>query len=158
MKNQRPVVAVVDDDPRVLESLEELLEAADYSVRSFLSADLLLRACLSGLDVLITELHRINGPVAQGGGIDASELERAKIGLKSSLVFSGESTGARAAALASDMHRLGRARSLDEMNAAIERVTLDDMNEYLARRRLQGTTIVTLGPKSLNPPAGVTAA
>jgi hypothetical protein len=28
------------------------------------------------------------------------------------LVFSGESTGARAASLASDMHRLGRARSL----------------------------------------------
>ncbi len=56
MKNQRPVVAVVDDDPRVLESLEELLEAADYSVRSFLSADLLLRAGLSGIDVLITDI------------------------------------------------------------------------------------------------------
>ena len=57
------------------------------------------------------ELNRINGPAASGGGADQSELDRAKLGLKSSLVLSGESTGARAAALASDMHRLGRPRS-----------------------------------------------
>ncbi|BCG94155.1 response regulator [Mesorhizobium sp. 131-2-1] len=56
MSNVRPIVAVVDDDPRLLESLEELLESAGYAVRSFSSARQLLISGLSGLDVLITDI------------------------------------------------------------------------------------------------------
>lgn len=56
MSNVRPVVAVVDDDPRLLESLEELLESAGYVARSFSSARQLLISGLSGLDVLITDI------------------------------------------------------------------------------------------------------
>ena len=56
MSNGRPVVAVVDDDPRLLESLEELLESAGYVARSFSSARQLLISGLSGLDVLITDI------------------------------------------------------------------------------------------------------
>ncbi|MFD1983613.1 response regulator [Mesorhizobium newzealandense] len=56
MSNVRPVVAVVDDDPRVLDSLEELLESAGYVARSFSSARQLLISGLSGLDVLITDI------------------------------------------------------------------------------------------------------
>jgi FixJ family two-component response regulator len=52
----RPVVAVVDDDPRLLESLEDLLESAGYAARSFASAGALLRSGLAGLDVLITDI------------------------------------------------------------------------------------------------------
>jgi FixJ family two-component response regulator len=52
----RPVVAVVDDDPRLLESLENLLESAGYAARSYSSARLLLTSGLSGLDVLITDI------------------------------------------------------------------------------------------------------
>jgi FixJ family two-component response regulator len=52
----RPVVAVVDDDPRLLESLEDLLESAGYVARSFSSARSLLISGLSGLDVLITDI------------------------------------------------------------------------------------------------------
>jgi FixJ family two-component response regulator len=52
----RPVVAVVDDDPRLLESLEDLLESAGYAARSFSSARALLSSGLSGLDVLITDI------------------------------------------------------------------------------------------------------
>jgi len=52
----RPVVAVVDDDPRVLESLEDLLESAGYVARSFSSAGLLLAGGLSGVDLLITDI------------------------------------------------------------------------------------------------------
>jgi FixJ family two-component response regulator len=52
----RPVVAVVDDDPRVLESLEELLESAGYAARSFSSAGSLLAGGLSGVDLLITDI------------------------------------------------------------------------------------------------------
>ena len=56
MTTGRPVVAVVDDDPRLLESLEDLLESAGYAVRSFSSAQSLLISGLSGLDVLITDI------------------------------------------------------------------------------------------------------
>jgi FixJ family two-component response regulator len=56
MSKRRPVVAVVDDDPRLLESLEELLESANYVARSFSSAGSLLGRGLSGVDVLITDI------------------------------------------------------------------------------------------------------
>ncbi|MGL4966949.1 MAG: response regulator [Inquilinus sp.] len=49
-------MAIVDDDPRLLESLEELLESAGYVARSFRSAGSLLISGLSGLDVLITDI------------------------------------------------------------------------------------------------------
>jgi FixJ family two-component response regulator len=50
------VVAVVDDDPRLLESLEDLLESAGYAARSFSSAQSLLAGGLSGVDLLITDI------------------------------------------------------------------------------------------------------
>lgn len=56
MNKRRPVVAIVDDDPRLLESLEDLLESAGYVARSFPSAGALLISGLSGLDVLITDI------------------------------------------------------------------------------------------------------
>ncbi|MGD9883158.1 response regulator [Reyranella sp.] len=56
MIKRRPVVAVVDDDPRVLESLEDLLESAGYVARSFPSAGPLLAGGLSGVDLLITDI------------------------------------------------------------------------------------------------------
>ncbi|MCF6110452.1 response regulator [Mesorhizobium muleiense] len=56
MTKGRLVVAVVDDDPRLLESLEDLLESAGYAARSFSSARALLISGLSDLDVLITDI------------------------------------------------------------------------------------------------------
>jgi FixJ family two-component response regulator len=56
MNKGSPVVAVVDDDPRMLESLEDLLESAGYVACSFSSAKSLLVNGLSGLDVLITDI------------------------------------------------------------------------------------------------------
>ena len=56
MTKRKPVVAVVDDDPRVLESLEDLLESAGYVARSFSSAGPLLAGGLSGVDLLITDI------------------------------------------------------------------------------------------------------
>lgn len=66
MEKTRPVVAVVDDDPRLLESLEELLESAGYAARTFSSAGSLLASGLSDLDVLITDIGM--------PGIDGFEL------------------------------------------------------------------------------------
>lgn len=104
------------------------------------------------LDVLHAELERINTPV---GRITPDEFRRTVVGMKSRLVFSGESTSARAGALAADYHRLGRARSLDELAAEIDRVTLDQVNAYLGTRKLGRLTVQTLGPSALRPPPGV---
>jgi predicted Zn-dependent peptidase len=101
------------------------------------------------LDVLVSELQRINTPA---GRVTPEEFDRAKIGMKSGLVFSGESTSARAAQLAADQRRLGRPRTLDEVARAIDAVTLDELNAYLAGRTLGKVTIQTLGQRPLKPP------
>lgn len=58
------VVAVVDDDARVLESLEDLLESAGHAVRVFTSATALLEGGGFGeIDCLISDISmpRIDG-------------------------------------------------------------------------------------------------
>ncbi|HZW09842.1 MAG TPA: pitrilysin family protein, partial [Phycisphaerales bacterium] len=102
------------------------------------------------LDVLVAELERIRTPA---GRVTPEEFHRAHVGMKSRLVFSGESTGSRAAALAGDMHRLGRPRTLDEIAAEIEAVTLDRLNAYVAARPLGRVTVQTVGPAPLVMPA-----
>ncbi len=58
------IIAVVDDDQRILQSLERLLESADYAVRSFASAAALLESdCLLEIDCLISD---IDMPVKDG--------------------------------------------------------------------------------------------
>ena len=51
-----PVVAVVDDDLRVLESLKDLLESAGYRVCTFAAAAALLASDYSLIDCLITDI------------------------------------------------------------------------------------------------------
>jgi FixJ family two-component response regulator len=53
---RKPVVAIVDDDPRVLESLEDLLESGGYVVHSFSSAIALLDHGLADCQMLITDI------------------------------------------------------------------------------------------------------
>src|SRR5690606_25004267 len=52
----RLVAAIVDDDPRLLESLEELFESAGYEAYTFASAAGLLQRGLAGLSVLVTDI------------------------------------------------------------------------------------------------------
>jgi predicted Zn-dependent peptidase len=101
------------------------------------------------LDVLWSELARLNSPA---GGATPEELARATVGMKSRLIFSGESTSARAGALTADYVRLGRARPLEELVGQINSLTLDELNAYLARRTAGTPTIQTLGPAALKPP------
>lgn len=104
------------------------------------------------LDVLMAELERINTPA---GAATEEEVGRALVGIRAGLVLSGESTSARASALATDHYRLGRARSLDEVAAQYDNITPRHVNDYLSRRSLGAVTIVTLGPTALRPPARV---
>jgi FixJ family two-component response regulator len=51
-----PVVAVVDDDRRLLESLEDLLESAGYGVRLFASAEQFLNTAVNEVDCVISDI------------------------------------------------------------------------------------------------------
>jgi predicted Zn-dependent peptidase len=86
-------------------------------------------------------------------GVHADEFRRAVVGLKSRLIMQGESTGARAAALASDWYRLGRCRSLGELSAEVDAVTLDGLNSWIASAMDVGwrarATLCTIGKDQL---------
>ncbi len=104
------------------------------------------------LDVLVGELQRI------GEGVDQSEFDRAVVGMKSGLVMQGESTQARASALANDFVILGQPRSLAERAAEVDAVTLGALNDFLGRRGPGVMSIVTLGAEPLVPPTGTALA
>ncbi len=95
------------------------------------------------LAVLQRELQRLSD------GAKEDEFERARIGLKSRLVMQGESTSARAAAIASDQFLLGRPRSLDEIEEEIDAVSLDALNAFLAAHRPEQFTVLSIGPEPL---------
>jgi len=95
------------------------------------------------LNVLIDQLNRLSE------GANENEFQRAVVGMKSRVVMQGESTGARAAAIAGDLHARGRARTLDEIAAEIDALTLEDLNAFLAEHPPGDFTIVTIGPSAL---------
>jgi len=69
MSNRKSVVAIVDDDERLLESLEELLESAGHATRTFSSAQTLLSSnILPEIGCLITDIGM--------PGMDGFELQR----------------------------------------------------------------------------------
>jgi predicted Zn-dependent peptidase len=95
------------------------------------------------LDVLLAELRRL------AEGVEQEEVDRVKAGLKSALIMQEESTGSRAATLASDWYFLGRVRSFDEMQATIDGLTPAAIVDYVRRFPPRDLTVVTLGPKPL---------
>ncbi|HTV47542.1 MAG TPA: pitrilysin family protein [Phycisphaerae bacterium] len=99
------------------------------------------------LDAFLFELDKITK------GAEADELQRAKTGMKSRVIMNGESSAARAGAIAHDFYHYGRPRSLDELRQKIEEVSLEKLNEFLARRGSPAKTIVTIGPAPLKVPA-----
>jgi predicted Zn-dependent peptidase len=96
------------------------------------------------LDVTLAELRRLQD------GVEAEEVERVQAGLKSSLIMQEESTSSRAGSLASDWYYLGRVRSFDEIQAAINGLTPEGIVGHLRRYPARDFTIVTLGPKALD--------
>src|SRR5689334_11282320 len=91
------------------------------------------------LDCFIAELHRLQS------GVTDAELQRAKIGLKASTIMQGESTSARAGAIAHDYFIRGRIRTLEEVKDAIDAVTVEKVNSYLKVTAPGPFTIVTVG-------------
>ncbi len=93
--------------------------------------------------MLLRELRRLPE------GVENDEVERVRAGLKSSLIMQQESTAGRALSLASDWYYLGRVRTFDEIQAAIDALTPKSIGEHVRRCPPDDFTIVTLGPKPL---------
>jgi predicted Zn-dependent peptidase len=96
------------------------------------------------LDVLLQELTRLPE------GVTEEEVERVRVGLKTSLIMQQESTGARAGSMASDWFYLNRVRSFDEIQSAIDGLSATSITNHLRAHPLRDFSIVTLGPKPLS--------
>lgn len=98
-------------------------------------------ACIRG------ELERL------AKGVTRDEFERARTGLKSRVVMQGESAAARASSVAGDLFRLGRARSLADLAGEIDALSLDTVNDAIARHWGAGwmdrLTLASIGPAPL---------
>jgi predicted Zn-dependent peptidase len=94
------------------------------------------------LDVLQAELHRL-----QEGEIEPEEMERARMKLLTETVLEGESTGARMMGLVDSWLAHRRLETLDEVKAAIDSVTAEDVKRLLDRYPLTTNQVLTaLGP------------
>jgi predicted Zn-dependent peptidase len=95
------------------------------------------------LDCIVGEFNRL------GEGISREEIDRAKVGLKSSLILQSESSSSRADAIGSDHYVLGRVRSLDEIKDRIEATSVDSVLAFLRNNPFGDFTVVTIGPKQV---------
>ncbi|MFO0842823.1 MAG: pitrilysin family protein [Gemmataceae bacterium] len=95
------------------------------------------------LDKLLEELQKLPR------GIEDEEVDRVRVGLKTSLIMQQESTSARATSLASDWYYLGRVRGFDEIQSAIEGLSAASILAHLRRHPPVEFSIVTLGPSPL---------
>jgi predicted Zn-dependent peptidase len=95
------------------------------------------------LDVIIQQFDKL------GDGISEEEIQRAKVGLKSSLILSSESSSSRAGAIAGDYYMLGRVRGLDEIKDKIEATSVDSVLGFLRSNKFKDYTVVTIGPKQV---------
>jgi predicted Zn-dependent peptidase len=97
-------------------------------------------------DVTIGELRKL------ADGVTEEEITRARTQMKSSLVMQGESTSARANALVSDWYYLGKLRSLDDVAAAVDAVSGDDVVQYAREYPPGELTILVIGPEPVETP------
>ncbi len=98
------------------------------------------------LDVTLNEIEHLVDDLA------ASELERWKVRIQSSLIMEQESSASRASSLANDHYQLGRPMPTEELESAIESLTLDEIRDYWSSHRPGNYRLVTLGPDPLAVP------
>ena len=92
------------------------------------------------IEVLRNELTRLSE------GVEADEFQRARTGMQSRIVMQGESTAARAAAIAADQFLRGKPRTLEDLSALIDSTDVDQLNHFLANRGEIDMTQLTIGP------------
>ncbi len=94
-------------------------------------------------DVILAEFDRL------GKDITEDEIQRARVGLKSTLIMQSESTSSRAGGIAGDYYLLGRVRSIEEIRGRIERITTASVSAFLKNNPFKQYTAVTIGPEKI---------
>ena len=95
------------------------------------------------VDVIMSEFNRLSKDISE------DEAQRAKVGLKSSLIMQSESSSARAGGIARDHYLLGRVRSIEEIKEKIQRISVKSIMEFLNKNRFEDYTVVSIGPKEI---------
>jgi len=98
------------------------------------------------LDVTLSELAKLSK------GIKEEEVRRLKVGMKSSMLISEESSSARAGSIAVDWYYLGRVRTIEEIQKAIDGISASSILEHVKKHPPEKFTIVTLGANKLVTP------
>jgi predicted Zn-dependent peptidase len=94
------------------------------------------------LEAVRREVQRL-----QGGGVTEEELRRAKTKLATRVVLEGESTNRRMLSLIGSWLSIDRLETLEEVEEAIERVSVQDCRDLLDRLPLPEHEVgVALGP------------
>ena len=94
-------------------------------------------------DVIVEQFNQLRM------GITDDEMQRAKVGLKTSLIMQCESTSSRSGGIAGDYCLLGRVRSLEEIRDKIAAMKVDDITTTLQENPFKEFTVVTIGPKEI---------
>lgn len=95
------------------------------------------------LDVITAEFENLYKDISE------SEVERAKVGLKSTLIMQSESSSARANAIANDYYLLGRVRTIEEVKQKLEEISVETVVNFLKNNRFKDYTVVTIGPEAV---------
>jgi predicted Zn-dependent peptidase len=95
------------------------------------------------LDVMAAELRGLFR------GIEQAELDRLKGRIKRAIILQQESSPSRSGSIAYDWYYLARVRTMDELRAIIDGLTVESINAYLAAHPPGEFTVVTLGPEGL---------
>ena len=80
------------------------------------------------LQSIYEELERLGSD-----GVTAEEFDRVTVGLKTRLMMHGESTAARALAMAQDLHQRGRARTMGEVAEQIDQLQHGQVDALIRR-------------------------
>ncbi|MBC8379285.1 MAG: insulinase family protein, partial [Planctomycetes bacterium] len=94
-------------------------------------------------DVIVEQFNQLRM------GITDDEMQRAKVGLKTSLIMQCESTSSRSGGIAGDYCLLGRVRSLEEIRDKIAAMKVDDITTTLQENPFKEFTVVTIGLKEI---------
>ena len=101
------------------------------------------------LEVIINELRKL-----EQEGITADELDRAKVQLKSENVMRGEGSGSRMAAISHSWWYERKLRTIQEVKAAIDAVTEEQILQVLPLLPLNPLTVAAIGPLEQDPLVG----
>ena len=101
------------------------------------------------LDVMVHEIATLSGTITE------DELARVKARAKSSLVMQQESTAARAGAMARQWFHLGRVRTLAEDLQRLDELSVESIENWLAKNPLEDITTVFLGRDPLEVPDAI---